>query len=315
MPLNNPILSVLLSAYNSSRYVKQSIDSILNQTFSDFELLIADDGSSDATKAIIDSYSDSRIVKSHNLNNQGKVETVNRLALMAKGEYLTIHDADDFSEPKRFEIIMSFFKENSEMALVGSSFFEINGNKREAVKMPTDYNEIKAALPDRSQFHGPTIVFKKAILKDTNGLFRYFTWGEDIDFTARVVEKHKAVNIDLPLYNYRIHDKSLTKDVKVIKPDRLINQKLRVFLAEQRKRDGVDCLMENKPQILENERQRLLAMYSKEPGRVYWEHSHKMLYFNLKRIALKSAFKAFTIDPSWKNFKNLISVFSKVIIP
>lgn len=314
MPLNNPILSVLLSAYNSSRYVNQSIDSILSQTFSDFELLIADDGSSDATKSIIDSYKDSRIIVRHNLNNLGKVQTINRLAEMAKGEYLTIHDADDFSEPGRFEIIMNFFKENSEMALVGTSFFEVNGSKREAVKMPTDYNEIKAALPERSQFHGPTIVFKKAILNDTYGLFRYFTWGEDIDFTARVVEKHKAVNIDLPLYNYRIHDKSLTKDVEVIKPDRLINQKLRVFLAEQRKQNGVDCLMENQPLILEKERQRLLGMYSKEPGRVYWEHSHKMLHYNLKRIAIKSAFKACMIDSSWKNFKNLISIFSKVIL-
>ena len=313
MPSSNPILSVIMPAYNAANYIRQAIDSILQQTFSDFELLIADDGSLDNTQKIIDSYNDARIIKDHNATNQGKVKTANRLAFVARGEFLTIHDADDFSEPDRFETIHSFFQENPHISMVGSSFFEVTGKKRKLVEMPTDFSEIRKSMPYTSQFHGPTLVFKREILKDTHGLFRYFLWGEDVDFAARVIEKFEATNINLPLYNYRIHDKSLTKNVDVVSPDRMVNQKLRVFLADQRKRTGTDCLIDNQPEILEEERQRLVKVYASDPSRVYWEHSQKMVYYGLKRGAIKSAFKACKIKPSAKNVKNLFAVFVKAL--
>lgn len=302
------ILSVILPAFNAEKHIEQAIDSILNQTFEDFELIIADDGSSDTTKQIIDSYTDPRIRISHNRVNQGKVLTANRLVEIAQGKYITIHDADDFSEPNRFQIAIDFLEPNTSLAMIGTSFYQHTGGKRRTVRMPTEYDAIKEKLPHTSQFHGPTLFFRKEILSETNGLFRYFTWGEDIDFTCRVVEKFKAINLDIPLYNYRIHSDSLTKSVKLITTDRLINKNLRVFLSEQRKAHGKDCLMKGQSEILEKEKQRLLEKYKHDPSLVYWEHSQRLSYHKLKKNALHSAYQALKINFSYRNFKNLISL-------
>ena len=82
MASNKPVLSVVLPAFNAEKYVAEAIASILNQSFTDFELIIADDGSSDATRAVIDSFDDSRIILSHNEENNGKADTVNRLFIL-----------------------------------------------------------------------------------------------------------------------------------------------------------------------------------------------------------------------------------------
>lgn len=308
-----PALSVILSAYNAEKYIREAIESILTQTFPYFELIIADDGSSDNTKKIIDTFKDPRIQIKHNHVNQGKVPTVNRLVEIAQGKFITIHDADDFSEPNRFQIAIDFLEKNTHLAMIGTSFRQHIGKKSKVIHMPTDFDLIKKSLPYKSQFHGPTIFFRREILKDTHGLFRYFKWGEDIDFTCRVVEKFRSVNLDIPLYNYRIHERSITKSLDMVTPDRLINDKLRVFLFEQRQENGTDCLMEQQPNLLEQEKQKLLRKYKSEPSLVYWEHSQKMLYYNLYNVAIKAALKGCMVSFSIKNFKNLLFVVIKSI--
>src|SRR5688572_9077559 len=99
-----PQVSVIMPAYNASAYIREAINGVLNQTFTDFEFIIADDGSTDDTKAIIASYNDPRVIASHNAVNQGKTKTVNRLFKEAKGEFVTVHDADDVSHPDRFRM-------------------------------------------------------------------------------------------------------------------------------------------------------------------------------------------------------------------
>jgi glycosyltransferase involved in cell wall biosynthesis len=308
MPSNRPILSVILPAYNAEKYITEAIISILNQSFNDFELLIADDGSTDNTKQIIESFSDNRIKTIHNSKNIGKNETVNRLFHSSKGVYITIHDADDISVKDRFEKQISFFCKNPKYSLCGTFFKTIDSRGKfiKEVELEHNYHTIKKNIIAKSQFHGPTVMFKREIVDQVGGLFRYFKWGEDIDFTLRVVEKFQATNLREFLYLYRIHDKSLTKDISFLNPDRLVNLKLRNFLAEQRKLRGYDCLMVSNFQEIESEKKRLIEELNLNPDEEYWNFSQYLWSNNLKDSARKAALKALKINFSIRNIKNLI---------
>ena len=164
MPFDNPILSVILPVFNCEKFVGQAIESILRQRFSDFELLIADDGSSDGSKGIIDNYArrDSRIKLLHNSGNIGKVSTANKLFELCKGEFVTVHDADDYSHPDRFQKQIDYLKDHPDVVMCGTSFVSINvnGEHFRDVYMPADFEEILDGILDASQFHGPTMVIR-----------------------------------------------------------------------------------------------------------------------------------------------------------
>lgn len=108
--LNNPLISVLMPAYNAEKYIKEAIESILNQTFSNFEFIIIDDGSIDATEEIIKSFKDSRIVYIKNEKNLGLIKTLNKGISIARGEFIARMDSDDISMPQRFELQLDVFK-------------------------------------------------------------------------------------------------------------------------------------------------------------------------------------------------------------
>lgn len=249
---NDPILSVILPVYNAEKYLGDAIESILNQTFTDFELLIADDGSKDRSPEIIKDYlaKDERITVSNNEINKGKVATVNRLFKIAKGKYITIHDADDWSFKKRFMKQISFLEDNPNYKMCGCSFNFISksgkiiGKKR----LSSNYNEIRDAITLESQFHGPTMVFDKSIIDKIGGLYRgIFIVAEDIDLSERIVEKFHATNVSELLYNYRYHSESISKRVGLYTPQRYALKNLLNHLRDERKNKGVDSLWFNVP--------------------------------------------------------------------
>ena len=138
-------ISVLVPAYNCSKYIMKCITSILNQSYSNLELLISDDGSSDNTREIIDSVDDKRIKRFHSNENIGKNLICNSLFDHAKGEFVSVHDADDFSHPKRFEYLMKILKINKEYVMCGSSYYSVDEkgvNIIESNKMETSVNKI-----------------------------------------------------------------------------------------------------------------------------------------------------------------------------
>ena len=306
-------LSILLPAYNADRYIAQAIKSILSQSYCNFELLIADDGSNDGTRKIIESFEDVRIRLFYNKYNIGKVKTCNYLVRESKGYYITIHDADDWSEHIRFERQIKFL-EKKDFAMCGCDFYQYNGQKRKVIAMPTDYNEIISMLPLSSQFHGPTIIFRREILSHIGGLYRDFTWGEDIDFTARVVEKYKASNISIPLYHYRIHGKSLTNDLKLLTKDRFINAELRLYLAKQREENGKDCLMLGGGAEFARVKEQMIKESAISDQEIYYKFSHRLMYLGLFRQSILAAFFACRSNYSYRNIKNFIYMTYKFFI-
>ena len=130
-----PDISVLMPVFNSERYLKTAIESILNQTFQDFELIIVDDGSTDASENIIRSFESEKIFSYKNAGNIGLIATLNRGIDLCRGKYIARMDADDVSLPTRLEKQFNFLKKNPEYALVGSNAERIDDkNKHLRVK-------------------------------------------------------------------------------------------------------------------------------------------------------------------------------------
>ena len=115
-----PAITVFMPVYNAEKYLKEAIDSILNQTFENFELLIIDDGSTDESVKIIETYTDERIRLIHNDGNKGLPYTRNRGLNLARGKYLAIMDADDVSVKNRLEIEYNIMEKRSNLAVISS---------------------------------------------------------------------------------------------------------------------------------------------------------------------------------------------------
>ena len=209
------LISVIMPVFNASLFIKEAIESILNQTYRNFELLICDDGSTDDTLKVIESIQDSRIKLFKNHRNRGNLETTNFLFHECQGEYVTIQDADDFSTPNRFEVLLSEFLKDSKLGMIGSNYEIINENK-ESIScgfLPLGDNEIKIImLKEVIPILYASVMIKMEILKKVGG-FRYFFNRKgfaDLDWLARAAEITVVKNVREILYYYRKHEKSFT---------------------------------------------------------------------------------------------------------
>ncbi|MCP8319033.1 MAG: glycosyltransferase, partial [Candidatus Methylarchaceae archaeon HK01B] len=118
--MKSPKITILMSVYNGEKYLREAIDSILNQTFKDFEFLIINDGSTDRTVEILRSYHDSRIKIITNEKNMGLTKSLNKGLKIARSEYVARMDADDISYPRRLEVQYEYMKKNPDVGIVGS---------------------------------------------------------------------------------------------------------------------------------------------------------------------------------------------------
>lgn len=205
----NPSISVILPVYNTELYIKDAIDSILNQTKFDFELLIFNDGSTDRTDDFIKLYDDSRIIYKNYKVNKGIVNILNEGLSIAKGKYIARMDADDISFPDRLEVQFKYLEENPEVGICGS-WFEYIGGQVGIEKRPTTFHEIQYHLFYGSPLTHPTVMMR------TDYLRRYELWydkkynyAEDYELFFRGSLHFKLVNIPKVLIKYRIHDSQI----------------------------------------------------------------------------------------------------------
>lgn len=210
-----PLVSVIMPAYNCANYVNQAIDSILNQSYQNFELLVADDGSKDDTKLKIDAYSDSRIKTFHNSINQGYLVASNLLMEKATGEYIMFQDADDFCALNRIEILLAKLQSDDKLYAVGSNAITVdeNGKTIKQSSFPLSHEEIMEHFCKyRNPIVGSALMFKREVLK-TIGLYNlYFNriGYEDYYWYSLIVERYKVANVDSALYYYRANPDSVS---------------------------------------------------------------------------------------------------------
>ncbi len=204
--------SVLMPVYNGEKFIKEAISSVLSQTFRDFELLVLDDGSTDDSTKIAESFQDERI-RLVKLNHQGIAGALNYGLNLSNGEYIIRVDSDDISIPSRFEKILNYMDENKDIAICGSWAISIN-EKGETIGMmnypPVENEEIKKYTLRHNPFIHPAIIMRKSILESVGG-YRYLKHNEDYELWIRILSKYKGHNLTEPLLKYRIHPDQFTR--------------------------------------------------------------------------------------------------------
>jgi glycosyltransferase involved in cell wall biosynthesis len=200
-----PIISVIMPAYNAESYLKDAMSSILNQTFSDFEFLIYNDGSTDRTHDIISSFADKRIVYKKSEKNQGYLNLLNDGLSVAKGKYIARMDADDIALPKRFEEQFKYLEENPEVGICGS-WIEFIGEKSGVIERPVSFEQIQYGLFFGCPLTHPTIMMRTDMIRKYQLAYkREYYYAEDHYFLAEASMHFKITNLPLILLKYRIH--------------------------------------------------------------------------------------------------------------
>lgn len=204
--MGKPKITVLMSVYNGEKFLRQAVDSILNQSFKNFEFIIIDDGSTDRTAEIVKSYKDERIKFIQNEKNVGLAKSLNRGIQLAKGEYIARMDADDLSLPRRFEKQVKFMDKDPKIAICGTWLKLFGNNKSEIWKVPSDFEKIKCLMLFYPAIYHPTVFIRKAFLERYNVYYNEsFNCSQDYDLWTRVAEKAKISNLKEVLLLHRVH--------------------------------------------------------------------------------------------------------------
>lgn len=223
--MKTPRVSVIMPVYNAESFLEESISSILNQTYSDFELLIGDDGSTDRSIEIIRSFKDDRIIVIRNDKNLGIPGTLNRLIEASRGAYIARQDGDDISLPERLEKQVNFLDKHPEIGLCGTNFTSF-GRKTRRMCMPLQDEDIKVYMLVSNPVCQPTIMIRKS------NRTKYYdqTWdlSEDYALCYEMSKTSKLANLPDFLLNYRWHDTniSITKEKKLMENANLIRSNI-----------------------------------------------------------------------------------------
>lgn len=216
--IKKPLVSVLMACYNSERYLKSAVDSILGQTYKNFEFIIINDGSTDRSLEILKSYTDSRIYLVNNEVNRGHTYSLNSGIKISKGKYIARMDSDDVSLPFRLTKQVEFMENNPDIAACGSWTKTIGKNKGQVNKYLTNPEDIKANLLFYTSLSHPTVILRKSALLKHN-----LTYSIDIDrdensedyaLWVKLAQFEKLSNIPEVLLKFRVHNTNVSSIFK-----------------------------------------------------------------------------------------------------
>lgn len=214
---STPNVSVVMSAYNALPYLAEAVDSILSQSYRDFELIVTDDGSTDGTREALRKYEarDPRVRLILNSSNQGFARSQNGGFRIARGQFIAFHDADDVSQPSRLEKQVSFLLSHPEVGLVGT-WPEFTDQSGHTINEPdfnrvTDNLSLQAGLFGSYCFCAGSIMVRRPILLRSKGFNPEMVAHEDYDLLLRLAEITKLANLPEELYRYRQHTSSVSR--------------------------------------------------------------------------------------------------------
>jgi len=211
--VNKPIISVVMVVCNVDRFLAESIESILGQTYGGFKFIIVEFGSTDKSEAIASTYAakDSRI-KLHKIPHSGLAEARNAGCFLAQGRYVAFMDADDISLPNRLLWQIDFMEQHPEIGLLGGATEWIDPTARSLRinYFPTEDHEIRTALATRCPFCQPTVLIRREAFVLAGGYRAVFAQAEDYDLWLRIAEHFQCANLRQAVLKYRIHPYQLT---------------------------------------------------------------------------------------------------------
>ena len=209
---SNPLVSVLIPTYNSELYIKDTLESILNQTYKNLEIIIIDDASTDSTLKIVKKYKDKRIKIYINNKNLGIAKNMNKGIRLSNGKYLAIMDADDWSYPYRIEEQVQLMEENPKVVLC-SGYMDICNENLEFQNTrtyPITDKEIRKAIVTYDPISHPASMWRMSELLKTTLYNDNFPICRDYDLIVRISEFGEYQNIPKPLIKYRVRKDSET---------------------------------------------------------------------------------------------------------
>ncbi len=202
-----PRVSVVMPVHNGGAYLAPAVESILAQTFADFEFVIVDDGSTDTTPDILRAFAarDSRIRVTHQ-GKAGLVASLNRGVGLARAAYLARMDADDLAFPARFARQVEFLDRHPPVAVVGTAVVRIDDQGREIKRntVPTSHAEIVEALREYTCFTHPSVMLRAEAVAAVGGYRSAYGPAEDYDLWLRLSERYQLANLAEPLLAYRV---------------------------------------------------------------------------------------------------------------
>lgn len=213
MAVANPKISVLMSVYDGERYLREAVESILNQTFTDFEFMIVDDGSTDGTWAILQSYNDPRIVLLRNEENTGLTRSLNMGLAVARGEYIARQDADDVSLPERLEKQVRFLDKHPEIVLVSSDveFIDSEGRSLGRSQRACDPNLVAWYLLFYNHVAGHSqVMFRHKPVMDLGGYSEARRYSQDYELWLRLVKLGDIAILPDVMLQWRHHGENIS---------------------------------------------------------------------------------------------------------
>ncbi|MCS6982297.1 MAG: glycosyltransferase [Flavobacteriales bacterium] len=298
------LVSIIMPAYNCQKFITQALDSILAQTYPHWELLIADDASKDATRAIIDKYANKepRIKLFHNNENLGYLKTWNKLLDQAKGAFITFQDADDWSHPRRLEILLEAFKKNPGLGAIGSNYAKTDekGQILFESRLALRPEEIFSRMPEHFDFVGSGLMVRREVVKAVGGYHEFFDrlGSEDLYWGYRIAEKFGIANVPDVLYYYRTNMRSVALTLTT-SPGKWLSLEYARFFILQRRRTGTDFLEAGQIEEAQQLRQAWEAPFKADPGLLFEKVAARRFYEGYKRLGRILQFKAWLKTP-WK---------------
>ncbi len=322
MEENSPDITVLMPAYNSEKYIKKAISSIINQSVKNWELLIGNDCSTDGTLEILQSYalSDSRIKIFNHSKNLGYLLNVNFLWEKATGKYITFQDSDDWSDSNRLEIQQTFLEINKDINICSVNYYRVDENG--AITSEVFVNEkvsLEKQVEDFIFKHGEFpifaggLFFRKEVALKIGYYNDFFSrkCGEDWDWILRALRHFKITMLPDLLYYYRENPVGVTQSLTV---DKLINKSLIENIYQTFYRENIDLLDPKYKKELIALENNLKAPYLKDKSLLYFELTRSHLYHKQLKNALKSILIAIKYRPlRLKYYRSLKFIINRII--
>lgn len=269
------LVSIVMSAYNVENFIADSIHSILDQTYDNWEFIIIDDCSSDCTSNIIEHFSnnDPRIKLIHNKDNLGLTKSLNIGIKHANGEFIARLDADDISEPLRLEKQVNFLNTNLNIMLVGSGAHLIDslGHKIGEMKVISRESIIRRLMTHVNLFIHSSILIRREGIENIRCYREKFQYTQDYDLTLRLSDKYTLSNIPEPLIRWRTSETSVT--MKHHSLQKIYADIAQEFAFERKEQgyDGYDSMDVD---------EKINAMLNKNYGRYQCEYGVYMALFS-----------------------------------
>ena len=209
----SPTVSVVMSVRDGERYLAAAIDSLLAQTFMDFELIVIDDGSTDTSPQILAAYatSDERILV-HRHENAGLATSINRGVSYARSPLIARLDADDVARPRRLELQLAYLGQNPRVGLVGGAvaFIDEDGRQFAETRYPITDAEIRQAFDSTTPFVHSAVTMRREAFDAVGGYRAALPHAEDLDLWLRIAARWELANLAETVVSYRIHSRQTT---------------------------------------------------------------------------------------------------------